>query len=129
MRNWPSSELTSDASAIKNHLNVLRFKTIEKRTEEYNKFLLKRFFKDLRKTKYGESQVFLRDVYRDYFEGIFDQKEFAEAFSAPDLFADHVSHKWGNQDEGNHGAQENQHRVHRQGAPEPRLPRSGYAIH
>lgn len=74
---------------------MLRFKTLEKRTEEYNKFLLKRFFKDLRKTKYGESPVFLRDVYRDHFEGIFDQKEFTEAFTVPDLFSDNVSHKWG----------------------------------
>ena len=91
MKNYLFSLLTRDASTIKNHLNVLRFKTIEKRAEEYNKFLVKRFFKDLKKTTYNSSPDFLKRIWEDMFQEAFDKKEWADAFGCEDVFAESPS--------------------------------------
>lgn len=83
--------------------------------------MLKRFFKELRRAKYPETPVFLRALWTDYFQGVFDQKEFCDAFACDDVFAESVSLRLANQDPGDGGAQKDQHGLHQQGPEEPGL--------
>lgn len=59
---------------------------MEKRSEEYNKYLLKRFFKWLKKTQYKDNSHFLRILHEKYFEKEFTKGEFCEAFGCDDIF-------------------------------------------
>jgi len=99
---------------MKDHINLIQQKKAEKRTEEYNKFLLKRFFKHLKKTKYEDTPLFLQKLYFDYFEKTFEKKEFMDFFNCSDIFENILSAKSIKKNQGNSLPQEDKQRLHPQ---------------
>ena len=99
---------------MKNHLNILRFKTIEKRSEEYNKFLIKRFFKELKKNEFKDNPLFLRLIYDQFFTSLFEKGDFCEAFSCDDIFDEKLSQRCLNQNQRHSRSQKTQLEFHSQ---------------